>query len=157
MTALAGFVLTLFAAAMICGILEGIGKQTGFHKLLKLLCGLFLMLAVLLPVSRLSFEDISPFAMPYIAEGEQAAQAGEDYAKTTLAEIIKAETQAYILDKATQIGACVTAEVTVSDDPVPIPVAVRITGQVSDRPRQELVGLITNDLNIAKENQTWTG
>ena len=157
MTGLAGFVLTLFGAALICGILEGIGKQTGFHKLLKLLCGLFLMLTVLLPVTRLSFEGVSPFALPYTAEGEQAAHTGEDYTRTALAEIIKSETQAYILDKATRMGASISAEVTVSNDPVPIPVAVHIAGEVSQRQRQELAQVLTNDLNIAKENQTWTG
>lgn len=157
MTELAGFVFTLFAAAMICGILEGIGKQTGFHKLLKLLCGIFLMLTVLLPVSRLSIEGVSPFAFPYTAEGEQAAQNGENYARSTLAGIIKAETQAYILDKATQMGASIDVKVTVSDDPVPIPVAVHMLGEISAQQRQELSQMLTNDLNIAKENQIWTG
>lgn len=149
--------LTLFAAALICGVLDGIGKLTGFHKLLKLICGLFLMLTVLLPVSRLSFEGVSPFALPYAAEGEMAAQTGEDYTRFALAEIIKSETQAYILDKATRAGASISVEVRVSDDPIPVPVAVNITGDVSDRQRKELTQVLTNDLNIEKENQSWTG
>lgn len=157
MNALAGFVFSVFAASMICGVLQVIGKETGFLHLIKLLCGIFLMLTVLVPVSQISLEGISPFAIPYSSLGEQAAKTGEDYARNSLSWIIKEETQSYILDKANQMGASIIADVTVSSDPIPIPVSVSITGDISGQQRLQLEELLTKDLNIAKENQTWTG
>lgn len=153
----ASYVFTLFAAAIVCGILTGIGKETGYHGLIKLLCGVFLMLTLIAPFANLSFDGISPFAMPFSSEAKQASKAGEVYVQNALAEVIKQETQTYILDKASQLQASVMVDVTVSSDLIPIPVNVRITGSVTNEQRKQLEQLITNDLNIAKENQTWIG
>lgn len=157
MAALGQYILSVAGAALVCGILCGILKDTGTQGIVKLVCGVFLTLTALRPVADISFVEISRFALPYQAEAAEAALAGEDYARDTLCEIIKADTQAYILDKAAELGADVSVRVSVSQDPIPVPVSVQITGSLSPYNKQKLEQIIERDLNIAKENQIWIG
>ena len=73
-----------------------------------------------------------------------------------LAQFIKERTQSYILDKAQSLNAVLDVEVTLSDDEIPVPVKVCITGKVSPYARGRLENLIIEDLGIEKENQIWT-
>jgi hypothetical protein len=49
----------------------------------------------------------------------------------------------------------IQVEVTVSTDALPIPVGVRIIGNVSPYVRTKLQQTLAEDLGIAKENQVW--
>ena len=72
-----------------------------------------------------------------------------------MADIIKAETEAYILDKASQLNVELSVEVTIDEEN--IPTAVTLSGEVSPYARRQLQEIIESDLGIAKENQRWTG
>lgn len=61
MEALRQYVISVVAAAMLCGIVvrlfpNGSGKQVG-----KLICGLFLAYTVLSPISRVDFSNLPDF------------------------------------------------------------------------------------------------
>ena len=157
MTYLSNYAFSLFGVALVCGIVCTIGKDSGFYALLKLLSGVFLTLTLISPFSDISLVDVSPFDLPFAADAREASKAGEYYAQNALANIIKQETQAYILDKASQLQLSVQVDVTVNNDPVPVPVKVCITGAVTQEQHKQLEQILTNDLNIAKENQTWIG
>ena len=100
MEALRQYVISVVAAAMLCGIVvrlfpNGSGKQVG-----KLICGLFLAYTVLSPISRVDFSNLPDFSLGYMGDAEDAAAMGENLARDSMADIIKEETEAYILDKA---------------------------------------------------------
>ena len=80
---------------------------------------------------------------------------GENLARDSMAEIIKSETEAYILDTARSLQAEVTVEVSVNEENVPD--SVTVSGAVSPYVRRQLQRIIESDLGIAKENQKWTG
>lgn len=84
-----------------------------------------------------------------------AVQWGESTAATALAESISQGTEAYILEKAKGMNVELAVEVELSDDEIPVPVAVSLTGQVAPYVKTVLSDTISQDLNIPKEKQIW--
>ncbi len=155
MEALRQYVISVVAAAMLCGIVvrlfpHGSGKQVG-----KLICGLFLAYTVLSPISRVDFSKLPDFSLRCVDEAEDAAAMGENLARDSMADIIKEETEAYILDKAADLHANLRVEVTVGEDNLPL--AVTLSGEASPYARRQIQAVIANDLGISKENQKWIG
>ena len=148
MEALRQYVISVVAAAMLCGIVvrlfpNGIGKHIG-----KLICGLFLAYTVLSPISRVDFSKLPDFSLRCMDDAEDAAAMGENLARDSMAE-------AYILDKAADLHANLRVEVAVGEDN--LPAAVTISGEASPYARRQIQAMIANDLGISKENQKWIG
>lgn len=158
MDAVRDYFLSVTAAALICGVLSSILDGKGAAgKIVKLICGLFLAFTVIRPVADIEIEDFALFTSDISQEAQAAVSAGEEFVQDSLASIIKEETEAYILDKAQALDAVLEAEVTVSSDPQPVPIGVRIKGNVSTYIKFQLQSIIEADLGIAKENQLWIG
>ena len=86
-------------------------------------------------------------------EGELAAASGELESRNAIAVSIKAQTEAYILDKAAELGASVQAEVSVNADLWPD--GAVLTGNVSPYVKSRLSALLETQLGIAKEALVW--
>ena len=95
------------------------------------------------------------FSLRYMDDAEDAAAMGENLARDSMADIIKEETEAYILDKAADLHANLRVEVAVGEDN--LPAAVTISGEASPYARRQIQAMIANDLGISKENQKWIG
>lgn len=95
------------------------------------------------------------FSLRYMDDAEDAAAMGENLARDSMADIIKEETEAYILDKAADLHANLRVEVAVGEDN--LPAAVTIFGEASPYARRQIQAMIANDLGISKENQKWIG
>lgn len=157
MEGLRQYVISVTTAAIVCGMLTAVLKKGTMQSLVKLLCGFFLAFTFLNPIGKLELKALPEnWALDYQAASD-AAQEGERYARNSLAEIIKEQTEAYILDKAAELGLSLDAEVILSGDEIPIPEGVRITGQASELARWRMESYLEKELGIAKENQTWTG
>lgn len=150
------YVLSIVAASLISGIVLGFLQGGTLKQLLKMICGLFLAFMVIGPIQRL---DISDFQIPgdAVTEGSLYTEEGEEIAREALVEIIKSETEAYILDKAAALDLQLNVTVRVSDGDPPLPEGVRISGKVSPYARTRLEAAITSELGIPKENVEWTG
>ena len=145
----------ILCAALICAILSALA-QSGFTKeIIKLLCGLFLTLSVLYPLGQMDIEALAEVSFPYRTQAQEAAAAGEKITQEAMAESIKAQTEAYILDKAEQLKAAVTVDISVSQEC--IPEFAKISGDISPDTRKALEAVMETDLGITKENQLWTG
>ena len=121
----------------------------------KLICGLFLAYTVLSPISRVDFSNLPDFSLGCMDDAKDAAAMGENLARDSMADIIKEETEAYILDKAADLHANLHVEVTVGEDN--LPTAVTLSGEASPYARRQIQAIIANDLGISKENQKWIG
>lgn len=134
------------------GILSGI-LSDGFAKnLVKLLCGLLLTVKILMPLTDVRLTDFSSLTEPFFMEGKEIAASGEKMAQKAIADIIKAETEAYIQNKAADYYAELTAEVILKDT---IPISVVLKGNISPYGKMQLERMLEKDLNIPKENQQW--
>lgn len=151
------YLLSVFCAAIICAIVMRLMGEKGTHAVItKLIAGLFLAFTVVYPMAKIDLRDFSDWTASYSDAASQAAAAGERATKESIAASIKLRTEAYILDKATALNTSLKVEVTLSEDDIPCPKAVRLHGSVSPYAKAQLQTIIAQDLGIAKEYQTWT-
>lgn len=153
MEALRQYIISVVAAALICGIITGLFPKGAAREVMKLVCGLFLAYTVLRPMAGAELGHLEDLPFSFSSQGEAAAALGTQMAEESLAQFIKEETQAYILDKASKLGLTLEADVTLDEEN--IPVAVTLRGQVSPYDRSRLERMLTQDLAIAKENLQW--
>ena len=88
-------------------------------------------------------------------DAEDIVSEGEDMAVSATASIIKEQVTAYILDKASSLGLNLEVEVTMTGSSPPVPSAVALKGTASPYAKQRLQQIITDELGIPEENQSW--
>ena len=147
------YVLSLVTAALIGGIVTGFFPDGSFRRLLRLLCGVFLLTVVLAPVSALEMPDLDGWLAGLDMDAWDAVQQGEDYVALRRREGICERLEAYILDKAAELGASVQAVVSVNADLRPD--GAVLTGNVSPYVKSRLSALLETQLGIAKEALVW--
>lgn len=144
------YLLSVTAAALLCGIVRGLGKS----RVPAIAAGLFLVITVLGPLANWNgnwpAEDWS-----ISQDGQKVAEEGRQLAQQAMADSIKEETGAYILEKAKAIHADIQVKVEVSDDTIPLPVGVQISGSVTPYAKKQLETFLEDELGISKENQLW--
>ena len=145
----------LLWAALVCGILNRMVKGSGCAPVIRLLCGVFLTVVLVQPLCGLSFEeplrwteDLNALGAEIVAQGSREAQAQKE-------AIIKARLEAYIVEKAAQAGASVTADITLGGDGLPR--AVTVTGALSPAAKRQLRQVMTEALGIPEVRQQWNG
>lgn len=151
------YLLGIFAAAMVCAIVTRvIGEKGTVGAVVKLVAGLFLAFTVIQPWVDIRLDAVLDLAQNQSAAGQEAALAGQLLSRETMGAVIKERTEAYILDKATEMNVVLKVEVTLSDEEIPCPESVRLTGNVSPYAKARLQDIMLNDLGIMKEQQIWT-
>ncbi len=148
------YVLSVIAAAILCGVIGAInpGKKTA--PMLKLITGIFLTFVAIRPLADIQLTALPSFTEIYIDQAEAAVAEGEESAKQTSAAFIKTQVEAYILDKAEAMD--VRLQVNVTLDNQGVPVSVQLSGAVSPSAKARLQDMLEADLGIAKEDQQWS-
>ncbi len=158
MEAVGRYIASVCAAAVLCGMLNHLLPGGGAaKKLLRLISGIFLAFVAVQPLAEIELGALPVLSGEYFRDAQAASAEGEEMASEAISAIIKEQTEAYILDKARQLQADLTVEVTLSQDPLPTPVAVRLEGTISPYNKAKLAALLAQELGIAKECQIWIG
>lgn len=148
------YLLSLIAAAVMCGVVHGIfGNKGTYGSLLRLLTGIVMLITLLAPISRIRIPDIASLPESFAEDARRYTEAGTEAADQAKAAIIKSQTEAYILDKAASMEVDICVEVVMSEDSEPV--AVMLQGSVSPYEKQLLESQIEAQLGIARENQQW--
>ena len=154
MEALRQYVTVLTAAAILCAILTSFLGEKGLSAgLMRLLCGLVMVLCVFRFDWRGKWFNLLDVTDTIRREGELAAASGELESRNAMAASIKAQTEAYILDKAAELGASVQAVVSVNEELRPD--GAVLTGNASPYVKSRLSALLEIQLGIAKEALVW--
>ena len=152
------YLIRVTAAAIVCGIVTVItGKKGSIPAVIRVMSSLMLATVVIAPLVRLRFPELTDLRNHINSEGNSFVEEGKLSSKEALAAIIKQETEAYILDKATSVGAEITVCVSLSDDVLPVPKHVQISGAVSPYGKTWLQKIIHEELGIPLEEQKWIG
>lgn len=150
------YIIAVVAAAIICSTVRVlVGNKSAPAAIVKLITGLLLTVTMITPLTNIKFSDISNYIDDFSLESEAVVDVGSSYAAEKTAAIIKARTEAYILDKAKVLGANVVPNVILSNDPPYRPCSVTMTGNVSPYAKQRLMAFITQDLGISEVDQIW--
>ena len=157
MDAVRRYLFSLCAAALLCSLVRALVPKGRMKSICSLLCGMFLAMTALSGLAGWALEDVAEELSRMRIAAEEARTGVEIRNREALQAIIKQKTEAYIWDKAQELGLAVAIDVTVAEDAsYPYPAAVRITGSFSEMQRQSLTRYIEENLAIGKEQQTWT-
>ena len=150
------YLLSVIAAAVICSLVTAIpGKAGSISSILKLMMGIFMAVTVLSPFVSFRLPNIQSYMDAFHADASDAVEAGQHLADSEMRQLIKDRVEAYILDKATAYGVDLTVEVSLTNDGVPVPCGVKLSGAVSPYAKLQLMKMLSEDLGIGKENQIW--
>jgi len=150
------YVLSIIVAAIICaaaGIL--LPPKTAVGQIVKLLSGTLLIVTVVSPLTNISFRNITDYLNGLSSAADVFVEDGRAAAQAEIGAIIKTETEAYILDKARQMGLQIVVEVALDENNHSIPCGVTISGTLSPYSKENLSNYIADTLGIAKEKQIW--
>lgn len=150
MSGMASYILSVTAAA----ILVSIVRQLSGAATVRLVSGLFMALVILAPLVKLELPDPEKWLREFQVEAQSAVSAGEEMAQDAAREIIKEETEAYILDKAASMGAVIEADVKLDD--AGMPVSVKLRGEASGAAKARLRAWIREELGIGEGMQHWS-
>ena len=156
MTALRGYLFSVIVSVLICSILLSCVKNTAFHKVIQLICGLFISLSLFQPLGEIKIPWDNKLLDNLRREAEAYSDTAHDRSYASISSIIKDETEAYILDKAQPYCDEIRIEVILTDGNPPIPQKVYITANPSAYGKLRIEQILTEDLSITKENQIWT-
>ena len=149
------YVLGILAAAMICGIVLCFAEKSKEGPLLKLICGLVLTFSLVEPILNVRSGDWESLGIDFQADAKEAAEEGKALGENKVRMLIKQETEAYIMDKARDMDLHIRVEVILSDQALPTPEAVTITGTLPPYGKAKLSRMLQEELGIPRENQTW--
>lgn len=151
------YLLALIACALLTALCMALLPQGGVRRAGGFVCGLLLLLCTIRPVLRLDSGALAQAVSRAAMQAEAARTGVEVRNRTLVAAIIKENCEAYILDKAAELGVAVTADVTVAgEDTYPYPAAVRLCGDAAPQQQLALTRWIAASLAIPEEAQTWT-
>ena len=150
------YVFSVSAAAIVIAVLRPfIDGKGATSAITKILCGIFLMLTILSPLTKISLSHWDDWTSDLETDASQVVASGQLAAKKELEAIITQQVQTYILDKGKDYNASLSATVILSDDAIPVPIGVTIQGSISPYGKRQMQNCIAKELGIAKEDQTW--
>ena len=155
MEAIRDYALSVFCAALVVSILIDLSGKSSFHKQLRLVAGIFFAVILLRPLLHLTVPELSLSKSFFSQEAEQAASLGEKSYIRSLCELIRGESEAYILKEAAALGAELEVEVELDMGDPPAPWAVKLRGCFEAEQEQALSKLLSEQFGIPKERQTW--
>ncbi|MBE6947085.1 MAG: hypothetical protein E7454_02380 [Ruminococcaceae bacterium] len=152
------YVVGVVAAALLCAAVTALaGKKGVLGVSVKFLAGLLMVMAVISPISSISFGHWFGWAEDIHANGDQIVADGEKMAMEAYRESITEQVEAYILDEAKALDCQLQVEVILSNDNLATPKRVVLSGNISPYAKQVITRLLTDELGIAQEEQIWTG
>lgn len=151
---------SIAAAALVSSLSIAITPKGKVRRVLKAVCGVLVIIAVISPLTQCDEEYISMDLAEYRARAEEITGDAETSDMNLSRSIIEEELEEYILDKAEEAGAAdievnITAEW--NSDGYWYPYKVTITGNVSPSARSSLCSVIESELGIPTERQNWNG
>ena len=156
MDSIRGYLLSIACAAIICTIASAIvGKKGANASIVRLISGVIMLLTLISPLVKVRILDFTDYATDISNQADAVVAQGENSALSELSAIIKAQTEAYILDKAVSLKLDIKVEVTLDGGKPPMPNAVKLSGSASPYAKEMLSNFIANDLAIPKEAQQW--
>lgn len=158
MGALKQYLLSVIVVSIFCAIINALLSQKGSSALLlKLISGIIITITVIKPLISFQMNDIYAYIESFSVDASNYVMQGEKTFNEANAAIIKEKTQAYILDKATSLGANISVDVVLDTNAPYIPITVYLDGTVSPYAKKQLSDYIAEKLAIGKEAQIWTG
>lgn len=149
------YLLSILAAAIICGFVNRIVRNRANGAVVRMASGIIMLLTIIQPLLDIDIVDWTGFYFDIEEQISDIQEKGDRERVNAISEIIKEKTAAYILQQAQSFHANISVDVILSDDSMPVPEYVRISGELAPYAKQQLINIIERELGVARENQLW--
>ena len=151
------YLLSIVSVAVLSSVLlRLLGENKSSCKIVKMMSGILMVLTIVSPWANISIQEYIGYFDSVKRDSSTFAEEGEDLLYRQLRHSIKEKTEAYILDKATLLGADIHVSVTCDTSDVPIPISVELSGNASPYARSRLQQILQSDIGIPEDKQIWT-
>lgn len=153
MAAAREWLTALTALTLLLSVAQLLTPQGTLREIVSFIGGLLLLLVLLQPLTDVELTDLTAELSACQTELEQRQDELERQQTEALTTRIEAETEAYIWDKAREMGLTLTVQVTAqpNHDGVPVPVRAVLNGQRSEA----LAAWLETELGLPAEGQVW--
>lgn len=155
MNAIREYIISIAAAALLCGILTRLTRGSASGEFVKMVCGVFLTVVLIQPMTgkkTLVWDTVLP---NIVKTANAVTMEGIAAAENMKTELITQRLESYILSRAEAMETKIQVCISLGEDAIPI--GVHISGDVSPMNRSRLTQIIASELGIPKERQEWNG
>ena len=160
MTQFAGeWVRAIAGAALICAAATALTPKGKVKNVLKLLCGIVLIIAMINPILKQDFPNMSMDMSDYRKKADEIIGESKEKEASISRTIIEDKLETYILDKAKSLNAPLqSVEVTVKwgDEGCWYPYEVSLKADIPEREKNLVSNSIEAELGVPKEKQYWS-
>lgn len=150
------YLLSVSAAAMLLGVVQTILPKGAVHRLCTFAGGLLVVIVVLSPVVDVDYDGLARSIMRAANEAIETDITVFSEDNNLMADIIKQKCEAYIWDKANELGADLEVDITLSEnEDNPYPVSVVLVGSATPQQQFSLSACIRDDMGIPPKRQEW--
>lgn len=154
--AIRGYLLSIVAVCLLTALARSLIPEGGVRRVSSVVCALLLVLCALSPLLQLDIDAVAQSIARIQMENETLRTGVAVKNRELVSQIIKQNTQTYILDKAASMGLTLQAEVEMRDaGDYPYPYRVTLGGMCTEAQRQVLTRYIEENLAIPAERQAW--
>ena len=153
MEAVRAWLTSLVLVSLLLSVAQSLIPEGTLRRAASFTGGLILLFALLQPVLGADLDRLALDFSDYQTAVEERQAELADTQTEAMASIIAEQTEAYILDKADELGAEVTVrvETRTGGDGVPVPWSAELTGARSEA----LASALETELGIPAERQVW--
>ena len=151
-----GYLFSLTAAALLSALVLALVPEGSVRRTVQLVCGVFLAMTALSGLAGWQLTDVAEELTKMRIAAEEARTGVEIGNREALSAIIKSKTEAYIWDKADEMGVALEVEVETRDlGSGPYPWRATLTGACGGEKRTALTQYIEENLAIPEARQVW--
>lgn len=157
MEGLRSWLLAVISVSLLCALADALMPRGPVRRVGKLVCGLVLLAALLSPIAQLDAAGGQRWLEDYFASVDGRAAELREELNGQMKVIIERECAAYIVDKAAELGLTCSARVEcrAGEEGLYLPVYAEITGELSEREKQQLGRYIAEDLGVPETEQRY--
>ena len=145
--------LSILAGALLVSISNTLVKNKGaLSSILKLITGVTLTMLIVSPWTGITIDTVGYS----LSETAIVVENGKKVAQNEISIYIKEQTEAYILDKAFDLGLDISVDVTLTEEMPPEIASVSVKGFASPFAQKQIMILIREDLGVAEECLVWS-
>ena len=151
------WLLSILSASLVCALADALMPPGAVRRIGRLVCGLVLTAVILSPLVNLDLEGGGQWLENYFAAMKQRENELEEQTEEGRKAIIEESYEAYILDKAAQLGLSCTVEVEcqTDQDGICLPEQIRITGALTAQEKASLTQILEQELAVPPEKQIY--
>ena len=150
------YLLTLTAATILSSLISSLAPKGASGRGARIAAGLLVLVVAFLPFGEIDTLASARELMKTVSGDPLRTDFLTGSSRELMSSLISEEAEAYILDKAQEMGLSLQVEVTVSvREYYPVPWEVTLEGEMTQVQQSTLSSIIEQELDIPEERQTW--